>query len=133
MPLIRLDPRGFYRFGSHKGLRPVDVWIGRIDEPAEFEHRVGQPIVSMAVTSMRPGMPLIGIASFYLSALFPDGVAAIPPFEMPQDMDFERNYRDWRNAWEAGEAQIWDIGPAEVYAQAIRAMVESRNQIRRPQ
>ncbi len=132
MSLIRLEPHGYYRFGSHKGLRPVDVWIGRIDEPAEFGHRVGQPVVSMVVTSTRPGLPMIGIAPFYLSALFPEGVAAIPAFPMP-DLDFAQNYREWRAAWEEGEAQIWDVGPAEVYAQAIRAMAESSAQIRRPQ
>jgi hypothetical protein len=133
MALIRLEPKGFYRFGSHKGLKPVDVWIGRIDEPADFEHRVGQPVVSMVITSMRPGMPVIGIAPFYLSALFPEGVAAIPPFVMPADMDFAQNYREWRTAWEDGEAQIWDVGPSEVYVQAIRAMMEGQSQIRRPQ
>jgi hypothetical protein len=111
----------------------VDVWIGRIDEPADFEHRVGQPVISMVVTSVRPGMPTLGIAPFYLSALMPDGVAAIPPFDLPDGLDFARNYRDWRTAWEDGEAQIWDIGPAEVYAQAIRSMVESQKHIRRPQ
>lgn len=131
MSLIRLEARGFYRFGSHKGLKPVDVWIGRIDEPADLNHRVGQPVVSMVITSMRPGMPRIGIAPFYLSALFPEGVAAIPPFQL-EEVDFEQNYRDWREAWEAGEAEIWDVGPSEVYYKAMHAMMESRHHIRRP-
>lgn len=132
MSLIRLEAQGFYRFGSHKGLKPVDVWIGRIDEPADLGHRVGQPVVSMVITSMRPGMPRIGIAPFYLSALYPEGVAAIPPFDLGE-IDFAQNYRDWRAAWETGEAQIWDVGPSEVYYTAIQAMVESKSQIRRPQ
>jgi hypothetical protein len=132
MSLIRLEANGFYRFGSHKGLKPVDVFVGRIDEPSDLNHKVGQPVVSMVITSMRPGMPKIGIAPFYLSALFPEGVAAIPAFEMG-DVDFAQNSRDWRLAWEMGEAQIWEVGPSEVYAQAIQAMLESKNQIRRPQ
>ncbi len=131
MSLIRMDVNGFYRFGSHKGLRPVDVWVGRFDEPADLDYRVSQPVVSMVVTSMRPGMPKIGIAPFYLSALLPEGIAAIPPFDL-LEVDFAQNYRDWRMAWEMGEADIWDVGPAEVYAGAIRAMVESQKQIRRP-
>jgi hypothetical protein len=48
-------------------------------------------------------------------------------------MDFAQNYREWRTAWEDGEAQIWDVGPSEVYVQAIRAMMEGQSQIRRPQ
>lgn len=131
MSLIRLEAGGCYRFGSSAGLRPVDVFVGRIDEPADLAHKVGQPVVSMIVTSSRPGMPVIGLAPFYLSALFPEGVAAIPPFDLA-GADFAANYRDWRAAWEAGEAEIWDIGPAQMYRQAIERMVASQSMIRRP-
>jgi hypothetical protein len=131
MSLIRLEAGGFYRFGSSTGLRPVDVYVGRVDEPADLGHKVGQPVVSMIVTSSRPGMPVIGLAPFYLSALFPEGVAAIPAFDL-LGADFGVNYRQWRAAWDAGEAEIWDIGPAQVYRQALEALVASQNMIRRP-
>ncbi len=132
MPLIRLEAGGFYRFGTPSGPRPVDVWVGRIDEPADFQHKVGQPVVSMVVTSMRPGMPLIGVAPFYLSALYEEGTAAIPPFDL-RGVDFARNYAEWRMAWEAGDAAIWDTPPSQVYAETIRSMAASTAQIRRPQ
>lgn len=131
MSLIRLEAGGFYRFGSAAGLRPVDVFVGRVDEPSDLGHKVGQPVVSMMVTSSRPGMPMIGLAPFYLSALFPEGVAAVPPFDL-RGADFAANYRQWRAAWEAGEAEIWDIGPAQMYRQAIESMVASTQMIRRP-
>ncbi len=131
MSLIRLEAGGFYRFGSVAGLRPVDVYVGRVDEPSDLGHKVGQPVVSMIVTSSRPGMPMIGLAPFYLSALFPEGVAAIPPFDL-RGADFAANYRQWRGAWETGEAEIWEIGPAQMYRQAIEAMVASQSMIRRP-
>jgi hypothetical protein len=132
MSLIRLEVGGFYRFGVQGGPRPVDVWVGRIDEPADLGHKVVQPVVSLVVTSMRPGMPLIGIAPFYLSALYGEGVAAINAFPM-KVIDFAQNYADWRASWEAGEAAIWNKGPSEVYAEVIRQMAESTTQIRRPQ
>jgi hypothetical protein len=129
--LIRLEAGAYYRFGSSAGLRPVDVFVGRIDEPADLGMKVDQPVVSMVVTSSRPGMPVVGLAPFYLSALFPEGVAAVPPFDL-LGADFGVNYRQWRAAWEAGEAEIWNIGPAQMYRQAIEAMVASQNMIRRP-
>lgn len=131
MSLIRLDPGGFYRFGSSTGLRPVDVYVGRIDEPADLGLKVDQPVISMVISSSRPGMPVIGFAPFYLSALLADGVAAIAPFDLGQ-IDFPAKYRSWRDSWDAGEAEIWSIGPAQVYRQAIEALVASQKMIRRP-
>jgi hypothetical protein len=131
MPLVRLEQGGFYRFGSHKGFRPVHVFVGRIDEPGEFANRVGQPVVSTIVMSMREGMPRVGLAPFFLSALFLDPVEPILPVDL-QGSDFDENYREWRAAYEAGDADIWDIGPAEVYNKAIHNLLESRKHLRRP-
>jgi hypothetical protein len=129
--LIRLDPGGYYRFGSVKGYRPVDVFVGRIDEPAELGFKVDVPVVSMVITSSRPGLPVLGFAPFFVSALYPEGVAAIPPFDL-KGVVFDRNYRDWRAKFDAGEAKVWEESPAEVYRQMLYDIAESQKNIRRP-
>lgn len=131
MALIRIEAGGHYRFGSIRGLRPVDVFVGRIDEPADLGRAVDEPVVSMVVTSSRPGLPILGFAAFHLSALSDEGVAAIPPFDL-KGVQFAANYRAWREAWDAGEASIWRISPAEAYREAIEAMAASARMIRRP-
>lgn len=134
MSLTKLEAGAFYRFGSHKGFRPVNVYVGRIEEPVDFQARVGQPIVSTIILSMREGMPRIALAPFYLSALYMDPVQPIPPVDL-MGSDFDENYRAWREAYEAGDAAIWDIGPAEVYNRAMNDLLASRHQLtgRRPQ
>lgn len=131
MSLTKLEQGSFYRFGSHQGFRPVHVFVGRIDEPPELRFRVDQPVISTVILSMREGMPRIGLAPFLLSALFMDPVEPILPVDMA-DTDFDTNYRGWRAAWEAGEAEIWDIGPAQVYNQAMKSILASQKMIRRP-
>lgn len=131
MAVIRLEAGGYYRIGSTKGLRPVDVYVVKIDEPADLDNRVDQPVISLVVTSSRPGMPIIGFAPFYMTAMAGEGAAALPPWDL-KGVDGAANYRTWRAQWDAGEASIWDITPAEVYRQAIEHLAEGSKMIRRP-
>lgn len=131
MAVIRIEPGGYYRIGSSKGLRPVDVFVIRIDEPADLDYRVAEPVISMAVTSSRPGMPILGFAPFYMSAMVEEGAAALPAWDL-KGIDTAANYAKWRADWEAGEAAIWNKTPAEVYRQAIESMVASGKMLRKP-
>lgn len=131
MSLVRLEPGGYYIFGSQKGLRPVRAFVGRIDEPADLDRRVNLPVVHCAVTSLRDGMPVLGMAPFYATVLMLEPAQRIEAFEM-KDLDFDANYRGWRLAFNAGQAEIWEIGPGEVYNQALKHLIESGKQIRRP-
>lgn len=131
MAVIKLEPGGYYRIGSSKGLRPVDVFVVQIDEPADLDYRVAEPIISMVMTSSRPGMPILGFAPFYMSAMLDEGAAALPPWDL-KGIDGAANYRKWRADWDAGEAAVWDRTPAEVYRQVIESMVASSKMIRRP-
>ncbi|MGQ0567673.1 MAG: hypothetical protein ACT4OK_21770 [Gemmobacter sp.] len=116
---IRLiDERKFYSFGSAKGLKPVRLWVGRIDEPSDLTGQLQEPVVSTVVTSLRDGMPFIGHAPFLLSTLLAEPFQQLAPFELDLG-NFQAQYIDWRELWDLGEASVWDIGPAEVYRDAI--------------
>lgn len=131
MSLVRLEPGGFYIFGNHKGLRPVRVYVGRIDDAEALDRRVSQPIVHTAITSLREGMPMLGLAPFYASVLIMEPVQKTEPFDLSQ-LDFAANYRGWRAAFDAGHADIWEVSPSEVYNEALKNLIESNKQIRRP-
>ena len=116
---IRLiDERRFYSFGSAKGLKPVRLWVGRIDEPSDLSGGLQEPVISTVLTSLRDGMPFIGHAPFYLSTLLAEPFQQLVPFDLELG-NFQKKYIDWREMWDLGEASIWDIGPAEVYCDAI--------------
>lgn len=119
--------RTFYRYGSLKPVKPVQVWVGRIDEPADLGGKGEEPVVSCIVMSLRPGMPRIGHAPFTLSAMLIDPHEAIAPFDI-SEVQFADRYRDWRRAWDDGSGGAWEIGPAEAYAQAIRSLVQRGQQ-----
>lgn len=125
MPLA--DPireRSFYRYGSLKAAhKPVHVWVGRIDEPADLGGTAEEPVASCIVMSMREGMPRLGHAPFYLSAMLIDPHEVIAPFDL-SEFHFAEKYRDWRRAWDDGSGGAWEIGPAEAYANAIRSLVQ---------
>lgn len=113
-----IDEKAYYSFGSSKGLKPVRLWVGRIDEPSDLSGDLTEPVISTVLTSLRDGMPFIGHAPFYLSTLLAEPFQQVPPFEL-ETGNFPRKYIDWRQGFDAGEASIWDIGPAEVYRDAI--------------
>jgi hypothetical protein len=116
---IRLiDERKYYSFGSGKGLKPVRLWVGRIDEPSDLSGNLQEPVVSTILTSLRDGMPFIGHAPFYLSTLLAEPFQQLVPFELDLG-NFQKKYIEWRELWDLGEASAWDIGPAEVYRDAI--------------
>lgn len=114
-----------YRWGSLTGAKPVHVWIGRIDSPADLSLRVAEPVVSSIVKSMREGMPTLNIVPVLLSAMLSDPFERIAPFDVT-DIGFEGAYRNWRRAFEAGQADAWSMGPADVYAQAMRELMAAR-------
>jgi len=120
---IRLIDEGkYYSFGSAIGLKPVRLWVGRIDEPYDLRSIRQEPVISTVVTSLRDGMPLIGHAPFYLSTLLAEPFQQLVPFEMDL-ADFQKQYINWREYWDLGEASVWDIGPSEVYRDAIRYLM----------
>lgn len=114
-----------YRWGSLTGAKPVHVWIGRIDEPADLSMRVAEPVVSSIVKSMREGMPTLNIVPVLLSAMLSDPFERIAPFDVTE-IGFDGAYRNWRRAFEAGQADAWSMGPADVYAQAMRELMAAR-------
>lgn len=125
--MLRIDPLHegeFWRFGSLKARRPVHVWIGRIDEPSSLGNGAIEPIVSCVVVSMREGMPVLGHAPFWLSAMLSDPHEKMDPFEISVAR-FTDKYRDWRRAWNAGHSSAWEDGPAEVFYNAIGSLLES--------
>jgi hypothetical protein len=113
-----IDERKYYSFGSAKGLKPVRLWVGKIDEPGDLTGNMQEPVVSTVVTSLRDGMPFIGHAPFRLSALLAEPFQQLVPFELELG-NFQKKYVEWRELWDLGEASVWDIGPAEVYRDAI--------------
>jgi hypothetical protein len=113
-----IDEKTYYSFGSAKGLKPVRVWVGRIDEPADLTGTPREPVISTIITALRDGMPFIGHAPFYLSALLSEPFQRIPPFDIDTS-NFQAKYLDWRENWDLDEAGIWDIGPSEVYRDAL--------------
>jgi hypothetical protein len=116
---IRLiDERKYYSFGSSKGLKPVRLWVGRIDEPGDLPGRLTEPVISTILTSLRDGMPFIGHAPFHLSTLLAEPFQQVPPFDLELG-NFQKKYLGWREDFDDGEASVWDIGPAEVYRDAI--------------
>lgn len=112
----------FYRFGSRAGLRPVHVYVGRIDDPADLNNLVLEPVVTTLVTSMRPEMPRLAVAPFLMSAMLMDPFESIGPFAL-DEFNFDESYLQWRAAFMAGDAPPWDIGPAQVYNKALRDML----------
>lgn len=124
--MFGIDPlheKEFWRFGSLRARRPVHVWIGRIDEPADLGGNAIEPIVSCIVVSMKEGMPVLGHAPFFLSAMLSDPHEKIEAFDISK-VNFADKYRDWRRAWNAGNASAWEDGPAEVFYQAIGSLLE---------
>ena len=120
---IRLiDEKAYYSFGSAKGLKPVRLWVGRIDEPADLAGTHQEPVVSAMVTALRDGMPFIGHAPFFLSTLLAEPFQQIAPFVLDL-ADFPKKYIEWRQGWDAGDAIVWHIGPAEVYRDAINYLM----------
>ncbi len=116
---IRLiDERKFYSFGSVKGLKPVRLWVGRIDEPHDLSGGLKEPVISTMLTSLRDGMPFIEHAPFYLSTLLAEPFQQLLPFDLELG-NFQKKYLEWREYWDLGETSVWDIGPAEVYRDAI--------------
>ena len=113
-----IDERKYYSFGSSKGLKPVRLWVGRIDEPTDLPGNLTEPVISTILTSLRDGMPFIGHAPFYLSTLLAEPFQQLPPFDLDLS-NFQKKYIDWRELWEVGEASAWDVGPSEVYQDAI--------------
>ena len=125
---IRLiDERNYYSFGSARGLRPVRLWVGRIDEPQDLSGNQQEPVVSTILTSLRDGMPFIEHAPFYLSTLLAEPFQQLVPFDLELG-DFQKNYIDWRELWDLGEASVWEIGPAEVYRDAMQYLMGKRKQ-----
>ena len=114
-----------YRWGSLTGSRPVHVWIGRIDSPADLSMRVAEPVVSSIVKSMREGMPTLNIVPVLLSAMLSDPFEKIAPFDVTE-IGFDGAYRNWRRAFDAGQADAWSMGPADIYAQAMRDLMAAR-------
>lgn len=123
----KLHEREFYRFGSRSGRKPVLVWVGHIDEPTDLHQASVQPVVSCVVMSMREGMPRLSHAPFYLSALLEQPYEKIPPFDL-SGLSFDRKYLEWRQDWDNGEGDAWDMGPAEVYYQAMTSLMERAKQ-----
>ncbi len=121
-----LEERGFYRYGSLRARAPVHVWIGRIDEPGDLKNGAIEPVVGCIVMSMREGMPILGHAPFLLSAMLSDPHEKIAPLPGAPIATFDMKYRDWRREWDAGNASAWEDGPAEVYYQAIGALLEGK-------
>lgn len=117
-----IDEGKYYSFGSSKGLKPVRLWVGRIDEPSDLAGSLAGPVVSTVLTSLRDGMPFIGHAPFHLSALLAEPFQQVPPFDLDIG-DFPKMHLQWRALWDLGEASTWDIGPAEVYRDAIRVLM----------
>lgn len=117
-----IDERKYYSFGSAKGLKPVRLWVGRIDEPGDLSGRLTEPVVSTVLTSLRDGMPFIGHAPFHLSTLLAEPFQQIPLFDLELG-NFQKKYLAWREDWDDGEVSVWDIGPAEVYRDAINYLM----------
>jgi hypothetical protein len=113
-----IDERKYYSFGSSKGLKPVRLWVGRIDEPSDLRGNLQEPVISTILTSLRDGMPFIGHAPFHLSTLLAEPFQQVLPFDLELG-NFQKKYIEWRELWDLGEASVWDIGPAEVYRDAI--------------
>ena len=125
---IRLiDEKKYYSFGSAKGLKPVRLWVGRIDEPGDLRGILTEPVISTVLTSLRDGMPFIAHAPFHLSTLLAEPFQQIPPFELDLG-DFQKNYLAWREDWDDGETSIWSISPAEVYRDAISYLMGKARQ-----
>lgn len=117
-----ITERGFYRFGSRKGLRPVHLWVGRIDGPDELAGMSNEPVVSTILQSMREGMPRLGHAPFYMSALLAEPFEKVRPFDL-EGQNFDAKYLEWRREWDAGDGGAWEVGPAEVYFNAIKTLM----------
>jgi hypothetical protein len=117
----QIEERRFYRFGSRKGHRPVRLWVGRIDGERDLGATT-EPVASCVVTSLTEGMPRLGHAPFYLSTMLADPFEPVPPFDLA-NLTFDAQYLSWRRDWDAGEGEAWDIGPAEVYHDAIRHLM----------
>jgi hypothetical protein len=122
LPGDMLAEGGFYTFGSRKGLRPVRLWVGRIDGMSELVPLPDEPVVHVSLMSMTEGMPKLGHAPFYLSALLAVPYQKVPPYDL-SGMNFERQYLEWRHEWDAGVAGVWEEEPAEVYRDAIRHLM----------
>jgi hypothetical protein len=114
-----------YRWGSLTGAKPVLVWVGRIDSSIDLKMQSPEPVVSCIVRSMREGMPTLNLVPVVLSAMLSDPFERIPPFDV-SDVNFEPSYRAWKRSFIAGEAEAWTMGPADVYAQAMRDLLASR-------
>ncbi len=117
--------RSFHRFGSLTGLKPVHVWIGKIDEPADLKGWVTEPVVSCLIRSLREGMPEITHAPIFLSAMLMDPHEKIAPFDLGGSEFFDR-YGEWRAAVETDNATGWTMPPAEVYNDAMRALLQGK-------
>lgn len=124
---LNLREKGFYVFGSRTGRRPVRVWIGRVDTPAELSGEPPEPIVSTVIASMREGMPWLGHAPFALSALLSEPFEEGPAFDLTR-ANFEAGYLKWRRQWDAGQAEAWEEGPAEVYESALKHLMKMNRQ-----
>lgn len=122
-----LEEKAFFSFGSRKGLKPVRVWIGRIDEPADLGGTITEPVLSTMVTSLRDGMPYLAHAPFRLSAMLADPYQKLQPFDLDTS-EFRQSYAEWRDSWENDENSVWSIGPAEVYRDALRYLMGQRKQ-----
>lgn len=118
---------GFYVIGSRAGLKPVRLWVGRIDGTSELVPLVREPVVHCALMSMTEGMPWLGHAPFYMSVLLAEPLQRVVPFDLP-DAGFDAEYASWRQEWDAGVASVWEIGPAEVYRDAVRFLMGMRKQ-----
>lgn len=116
-----------WRYGSLNGLADVRVWIGKIDQPADLGQGAIEPIVSCIVMSMSEGMPVLGHAPFFLSAMLSDPHDRIEPFDVSA-IKYADKYRHWRKAWTDDDASAWEDGPAEVYYQAIGSLLERGKQ-----
>ncbi len=131
MSVVKLERGGYYVFGSSTGLKPVRTFVGKIDEPADLDNVVQEPVICMTLTSMREEMPVLGFAPFYLSALILEPAQKIPPFEIIETT-FVQQYRRWRTHLNDEIDEIWDIPPAQVYRDAVQHLLTSGKNIRRP-
>lgn len=122
-----LQEKAFFSIGSHKGFKPVRIWIGRIDEPADLSGGLNEPVLSTIITALRDGMPFIAHAPFRLSTLLVEPYQKLPPFDLDTS-EFRQKYIGWREDWDDKEASIWDIGPAEVYHDALQYLMGKRKQ-----
>ncbi len=121
-PEIALEVGGVYHDAGTEEAPAVDFIVGRIEDEPTTE---GEPVLWVAHLQIGPAGGgdgvILGHAPVALEAATRAAIERVGDSETSEP--FAEGYQAWREAYDAGEAGVFDLSPAEIYA-AVQGMAE---------